>query len=40
MRIGVLGSGGMAGALGGRWVEAGHEVLVGGRSRERSEEVA
>ncbi|MFE9750584.1 NADPH-dependent F420 reductase [Saccharothrix saharensis] len=40
MRIGVLGSGGMADALGGRWAEAGHEVLIGGRSRERSEELA
>ena len=40
MRIGVLGSGGMAGALGGRWVAAGHEVLIGGRSPERSGELA
>ncbi|NUS63517.1 MAG: NAD(P)-binding domain-containing protein [Saccharothrix sp.] len=40
MRIGVLGSGGMADALGGRWAEAGHEVLIGGRSRERSAELA
>ncbi|WP_033442455.1 NADPH-dependent F420 reductase [Saccharothrix sp. NRRL B-16314] len=40
MRIGVLGSGGMADALGGRWVEAGHEVVIGGRSRERSAELA
>lgn len=40
MRIGVLGSGGMADALGGRWVAAGHEVLVGGRSPERSRAVA
>ncbi|MFE2751644.1 NADPH-dependent F420 reductase [Actinosynnema sp. NPDC059335] len=40
MRVGVLGSGGMAEALGGRWVAAGHEVLVGGRSRERSAAVA
>nr|WP_158846163.1 NAD(P)-binding domain-containing protein [Saccharothrix deserti] len=40
MRIGVLGSGGMAEALGGRWVAAGHEVLIGGRSPERSRELA
>ena len=40
MRIGVLGSGGMADALGGRWVAAGHEVLVGGRSWERTAAVA
>ncbi|QQQ73527.1 NAD(P)-binding domain-containing protein [Saccharothrix sp. 6-C] len=40
MRIGVLGSGGMADALGGRWVGAGHEVVIGGRSPERSRELA
>ncbi|MFH8611822.1 NADPH-dependent F420 reductase [Streptomyces sp. NPDC018029] len=31
MRIGIIGTGGMAGALGTRWVRAGHEVMVGGR---------
>lgn len=31
MRIGIMGTGGMAAALGGAWVRAGHEVLVGGR---------
>ncbi|MFH8380485.1 NADPH-dependent F420 reductase [Kitasatospora sp. NPDC018058] len=31
MRIGILGTGAMAAALGGAWVRAGHEVLVGGR---------
>lgn len=31
MRIGVLGTGGMAAALGGAWVRAGHEVFIGGR---------
>ncbi|MEU2561041.1 NAD(P)-binding domain-containing protein [Streptomyces longispororuber] len=31
MRIGILGAGGMAAALGGAWVRAGHEVVVGGR---------
>ncbi|MEU5692921.1 NAD(P)-binding domain-containing protein [Actinosynnema sp. NPDC020468] len=35
MRIGVLGSGGMAEALGGKWVAAGHEVVIGGRGRQR-----
>ena len=40
MRIGVLGTGTMAKALGTGWVRAGHEVTVGGRSRERAEEVA
>ncbi|MFB9481113.1 NADPH-dependent F420 reductase [Streptomyces filamentosus] len=31
MRIGILGTGAMATALGGAWVRAGHDVLVGGR---------
>ncbi|CAM5309497.1 NAD(P)-binding domain-containing protein [Streptomyces viridifaciens] len=31
MRIGILGTGSMAAALGGAWVRAGHEVRVGGR---------
>ncbi|MER7752181.1 NAD(P)-binding domain-containing protein [Kitasatospora sp. NPDC097643] len=31
MRIGILGTGAMAAALGGAWARAGHEVLVGGR---------
>ncbi|MEU7884978.1 NAD(P)-binding domain-containing protein [Microbispora bryophytorum] len=33
MRIGILGTGAMATALGGAWVRAGHDVLVGGRDR-------
>jgi predicted dinucleotide-binding enzyme len=40
MRIGVLGSGNMAEALGGRWAAAGHEVLIGGRSPAKSQGVA
>ncbi|MFD6158476.1 NADPH-dependent F420 reductase [Nocardia sp. NPDC060256] len=32
MRIGIIGAGAMARALGGGWVAAGHEVLVGARS--------
>ncbi|MFF7364487.1 NAD(P)-binding domain-containing protein [Streptomyces sp. NPDC008125] len=40
MRIGVLGTGNMADALGTRWVAAGHEVLFGGRSPERSHALA
>lgn len=40
MRIGILGSGLMADALGGQWVKAGHEVLIGGRSRARAAELA
>ncbi|WSK69882.1 NAD(P)-binding domain-containing protein [Streptomyces sp. NBC_01276] len=31
MRIGVMGTGAMAEALGGAWARAGHEVFVGGR---------
>ncbi|MFI6347870.1 NADPH-dependent F420 reductase [Streptomyces sp. NPDC050560] len=31
MRVGILGTGGMARALGGTWAAAGHEVHVGGR---------
>ncbi|MEU7607512.1 NAD(P)-binding domain-containing protein, partial [Streptomyces sp. NPDC041003] len=31
MRIGVMGTGAMAAALGGAWGRAGHEVFVGGR---------
>ncbi|CCH33256.1 NAD(P)-binding domain-containing protein [Actinosynnema sp. NPDC047251] len=32
MRIGVLGTGGMAEALGGKWAAAGHQVFIGGRA--------
>ncbi|TDW76310.1 NADPH-dependent F420 reductase [Kribbella pratensis] len=40
MRIGTLGNGLMAEALAGRWVEAGHDVMVGGRDPERAAELA
>ncbi|MFE5325708.1 NADPH-dependent F420 reductase [Embleya sp. NPDC056575] len=36
MRIGILGAGNMAAALGAKWVGAGHDVLVGARSAERA----
>lgn len=36
MRIGILGAGGMADALGTRWTAAGHEVLAGGRDTIRT----
>ncbi|MFE9423148.1 NADPH-dependent F420 reductase [Kitasatospora sp. NPDC006697] len=36
MRIGILGTGSMAEALGGGWVRAGHQVLVGGRDGRRA----
>ncbi|GGY93286.1 NADP oxidoreductase [Streptomyces poonensis] len=36
MRIGIIGTGSMAEALGGQWVRAGHDVLVGGRDTGRA----
>ncbi|MFI8929907.1 NADPH-dependent F420 reductase [Streptomyces sp. NPDC053474] len=36
MRIGILGTGNMADALGGQWARAGHEVFVGGRDTARA----
>ncbi|MBW8484471.1 NADPH-dependent F420 reductase [Actinomadura parmotrematis] len=40
MRIGVLGAGNMADALGGAWARAGHEVMVGARDRGRADALA
>jgi predicted dinucleotide-binding enzyme len=40
MRIGILGCGLMAAALGGQWARAGHDVLVGGRSPSKAAELA
>ncbi|MFF7991299.1 NADPH-dependent F420 reductase [Kitasatospora xanthocidica] len=40
MRIGILGTGAMAAALGGAWVRAGHEVLVGGRDPDAAKRLA
>ncbi|MFE5245336.1 MULTISPECIES: NADPH-dependent F420 reductase [unclassified Streptomyces] len=40
MRIGIIGTGNMADALGGRWAEAGHQVLFGGRSAARARALA
>lgn len=37
VRIGILGAGNMAVALGGKWARAGHDVLIGARSAERAE---
>lgn len=31
MRIGILGAGDMAGALGTQWLTVGHEIMVSGR---------
>ncbi|MEO3870127.1 NAD(P)-binding domain-containing protein [Nonomuraea sp. B12E4] len=36
MRIGILGAGGMADALGTQWARAGHEVLISGRDLART----
>ncbi|MFD0025139.1 NADPH-dependent F420 reductase [Streptomyces sp. NPDC058382] len=40
MRIGILGTGNMAEALGTQWVRAGHQVLFGGRSPDRARALA
>ncbi|MEV6277571.1 NAD(P)-binding domain-containing protein [Nocardia sp. NPDC051832] len=40
MRIGIIGAGNMARALGGGWVAAGHEVMVGARNRKAAAELA
>lgn len=40
MRIGILGTGNLATALGAAWVRAGHDVVVGGRSPEKAEAAA
>ncbi|MGP3964890.1 NADPH-dependent F420 reductase [Nonomuraea sp. 3N208] len=36
MRIGILGAGGMADALGTQWAGAGHEVMISGRDLRRT----
>ncbi|MEO3749103.1 NAD(P)-binding domain-containing protein [Streptomyces sp. B6B3] len=40
MRIGILGTGALAAALGEGWVRAGHAVVIGGRSPARAERLA
>ncbi|MGW2017455.1 NADPH-dependent F420 reductase [Streptomyces sp. NPDC001927] len=40
MRIGILGTGNMAEALGGQWARAGHEILVGGRTAAGADALA
>jgi hypothetical protein len=40
MRIGILGTGTLAGALGTSWARAGHDLVVGGRSRLKAQELA
>lgn len=36
MRIGILGAGRMADALGAQWARAGHELMIGGRDPARA----
>lgn len=40
MKIGVLGAGVMADALGTRWAVAGHELMVAGRTADRADALA
>ncbi|MET7970971.1 NAD(P)-binding domain-containing protein [Micromonospora sp. NPDC005305] len=40
VKIGILGTGGMAAALGGAWTAAGHDVVIGGRNQVRAEQTA
>ncbi len=40
MRIGILGTGALAETLGTGWVRAGHELVIGGRSRAKAEALA
>ncbi|WP_410604554.1 NADPH-dependent F420 reductase [Amycolatopsis sp. lyj-90] len=40
MRIGIFGAGGMAEALGGQWMAAGHEVMVAARDRAKAAEIS
>lgn len=40
MRVGIVGAGAMARALGGRWVTVGHEVVIGARSTAEAISVA
>jgi len=40
MRIGVIGAGQMARALGSGWAAAGHQIMIGARKQRRAEELA
>jgi predicted dinucleotide-binding enzyme len=40
MRIGILGTGNMADALGGQWIRRGHQVRIGGRDLGRAAALA
>jgi 8-hydroxy-5-deazaflavin:NADPH oxidoreductase len=40
MRIGILGTGTLAEALGRGWTQAGHQLVIGGRSRAKADALA
>jgi 8-hydroxy-5-deazaflavin:NADPH oxidoreductase len=40
MRIGILGAGLMAGALGEQWAKAGHDLMIAGRTPSRADALA
>ncbi|NKX87844.1 NADPH-dependent F420 reductase [Nocardia coubleae] len=40
MRIGIIGAGSMAAALGGGWARVGHELLIGARSARSARDLA
>ncbi|GLW74082.1 NADP oxidoreductase [Kitasatospora phosalacinea] len=40
MRIGILGTGNMADALGTHWARAGHRLTIGGRNPDRARQLA
>jgi predicted dinucleotide-binding enzyme len=40
MRIGILGTGTLAEALGSSWARAGHELTIGGRSQDKAQALA
>ncbi|KIF73747.1 NADP oxidoreductase [Streptomyces sp. 150FB] len=40
MRIGIIGTGIMARGLGAHWARAGHELLIGGRSAAKAQDLA
>lgn len=40
MRIGIIGTGTLAAALGGRWSQAGHDITIAGRSPAKARELA
>jgi predicted dinucleotide-binding enzyme len=40
MKIGIIGAGNMAGALGARWAAGGHSVFFGARDRGKAEAIA